>query len=126
MSALAENAAVPAPRRRRRAKKKPVNDKRQPLNDAQREVFMHLLKWLKDGVICVHPLPNGINDTEIAPLAVAVDEMGQKFIRMDLVPPVRGIPFREALLQAFPEFPVTLYMKSWQWAGKNPVISPVS
>lgn len=124
MSAIAENAAAPAPKRRRRVKKKPINDKRQPLNELQRDLFDHLHRWLKEGTLVVHPLP-GI-DGEVQPLAVAVDEIGQTFIRLDLVPPFRGEPFRLALLEAFPEFPVSLYLRSRQWAAKNPVEASAS
>lgn len=100
------------PSRPRRSKKK-VPENKQPSNEQQRDVIAHLSAWAGLGTSVIHPM-QGI-DGEVQVIALAMRAEGQVMLRLDHVPPFRGVPFRTALRGAFPDFPCSIYLVTRQW-----------
>lgn len=90
------------------------------LNEEQKIVLTHFQQWVGPAVQHVHP-QRGM-DGEIQVIAFAFGSEGDRIVRMDHIPPFRGIPFVLVLRNAFPEFPACLDLvwKSWTPEGYKP------
>lgn len=102
-------SALPRPRR----SKKKVPENKIPPNALQREFIAHMTAWVGAGTTVIHPMQGSQGEVQVVALGQRAD--GQVLLRLDRVPPFKGMPFRTAFRVAFPDFPCSIYLLTRQW-----------
>lgn len=100
-----------------RKKKKPHRAVHRNVTREQVEILNHLLNNVPYQLQHMHPRKGMFG--EILPIAFGTTPEGDVLVRLDRVPGFGGTAYTQALLDAFPEFPICLDMGLKGWTPES-------